>query len=77
MTKVSANADERQIGDVKSDEKDQHGALHGEAEHVARLREHRGIAGDRGDDARAADPFQFQKLRMPDHDPSAARGVCG
>ncbi len=58
---------QRQIGDVESDEKDQHRALHGKAQHIACLGEHRGIAGDRGDDARAADPLQFQKLRTPDH----------
>ena len=58
---------ERQIGDVKPDEEYQHRALHREAQHIAGLGQHRGIAGHRGDDARAADPLQFQKLRMPDH----------
>ena len=60
---------ERQIRDVKPDEKDQDRALHREAEHIARLRQHRGIAGDGGNDARAADLFEFQKFRAPDHDP--------
>jgi len=53
---------QRQVRDVHRNEKDQNRALHGEAEHVACLRQDRGIAGDGGHDLGAADRFQRQQF---------------
>ena len=64
---------QRQEGHIDRDEKDQHRALDREAEQVARLRQHRGIAGNRGDDPRTPDGFHLKQLGTPDliHEPKA------
>ena len=54
--------DERQIGDIDRHQCDQQRALHREGQHVARLRQDRGVAGDGGHDFGAADRFQRQQL---------------
>ncbi len=73
MTTVSDEGRERQIGDIKSDEEDQHRALHREAQHVARLRQHRGVAGDGGDDPRRGRSSPDRAARSAGSCPSAAR----
>ena len=56
---------ERQVSDVKSDKKDEDRTLYGEAEHIARLRQYRGIAGDGSNDSCATNSFKLQKFGAP------------
>ena len=57
---------ERQIRHVDGDEADQDRALDREAEHIARLRQDRGVARNCSNDARPPDVFDRKQLRAPD-----------
>ena len=68
---------QRQERHVDRHEEDEHRALDGKGEQVARLRQHRGVAGDRGDDARAPDALHRPAVPSAAPGPSGAGGAYG